>query len=487
VQTLESLIGRFGRLSVLVVGDAILDVWLRGRATRLSREAPVPVVDLDGRVEAHGGAANAAVNAASLGAHVTLLSVVGDDPAGARLRERLEASGVGVAAVVAEPGRSTPTKRRVLADGQLLVRVDDGDEGPVGARSTRRLADRLRRELGRHDAVLVSDYRAGTIGPRLHALLAEAQAAVPRTLIVDAKQPGAYRSVGATAAKPNYEEATQLLGIGRFEATDRRAEQLERQGRRILDLLGTRIAAVSLDADGALLCEGDAPPYRTYARRTSGVRATGAGDTFAATLTLALAAGADAPAAAELASAAAGIATGRDGTAVCPGSALREAVATGGRRVADLAELVARVGLYRQEGRRVVVAGGCFDLLHRGHVAYLNQAKALGDVLVVAVNADASVRRLKGDGRPLNPLEDRLAVLAALSCIDHLVAFEEDTPAELLRALRPDVFAKGGDYRPDTVPEAPLVEALGGRVEILPYLEARSTSGMIARLRAGTT
>jgi D-beta-D-heptose 7-phosphate kinase/D-beta-D-heptose 1-phosphate adenosyltransferase len=373
----------------------------------------------------------------------------------------------------------------VIPQLHVLLRVDDGDGGPAGARASRRLAERLRREVARHDAVLVADYRAGTLVPPLQALLAELRGAAPRTLVVDAKQPAAYRAAAPTAVKPNYQEATELLGIGRFDGTGRRVAQLERQGRRILELTGAEIAAVSLDADGALLFEGEAPPYRTYARPAAGVRASGAGDTFAVALALALAAGADAPAAAELASAAAAIVTGHAGTAVCPRAALLEAVAGERRRVADLAELAGLVAVHKSQGRRVVVAGGCFDLLHRGHVAYLNQAKALGDVLVVGVNGDQSVRRLKGPGRPLNPLEDRLAVLAALSCIDHLVAFEQDSPAELLRAVRPDVFAKGGDYRPDTVPEGPLVEALGGRVEILPYLEDRSTTGMVARIRAG--
>jgi D-beta-D-heptose 7-phosphate kinase/D-beta-D-heptose 1-phosphate adenosyltransferase len=485
VESLSLVVDRFGDLKLLVVGDAILDVWMSGRAGRLCREAPVPVISLDHQQEVPGGAANAALNAAGLGAGVSLLSVVGSDQAGATLRERLRAAGVDTSQLVVQPSRGTLVKRRVMADGQLLVRVDEGDEEPLGARAARRLADRLAESFAGHDAVLVSDYAAGTVGPGLISALGRLQSAAPRVVVIDAKDPAAYRGVGATAVKPNYQEATRLLGLDHLDGTSRRVEQLERDGQRILSVLGTRMAAVTLDTDGAVLFETGAPPYRTYAHPVPASRATGAGDTFASVLALALAAGCQVPAAGELASAAATVAVGQAGTAVCGGSALRMRVAGDRRRVTDLEGLRSAVERHRQEGRRIVFTNGCFDLLHRGHVAYLNQAKALGDVLIVAVNADASVCRLKGPGRPLNTLSDRMAVLAALSCIDHLVAFEDDSPAELLRVVRPDVLVKGGDYQRDGVPEGPLVEALGGRVEILPYLPNQSTTAMIQRIRAG--
>ena len=485
VESLATVVDRFGDLKLLVVGDAILDVWMSGRASRLCREAPVPVVSLDDHLEVPGGAANAAVNAAGLGARVSMLSVVGGDRAGATLRDRLRAAGVDVGGLVVQPSRGTLVKRRVLADGQLLVRLDEGAEAPLRGRAAKRLADRLAESFAGHDAVLVSDYAAGTVGPGLVAALGRLQAAAPRVVVVDAKDPAAYRGVGATAVKPNYEEATRLLGLDRVEGTNRRVEQLERVGQRIVSVLGAQVAAVTLDAEGALLFEAGAPPYRTYAHPVPASRATGAGDAFASVLALALAAGCQVPAAGELASAAATVAVGQAGTAVCAHAALRTAVAGDRGRVTDLEGLCARVERYRREGRRVVFTNGCFDLLHRGHVAHLNQAKALGDVLIVAVNADPSVRRLKGPGRPVNGLADRMAVLAALSCIDHLVAFQDDSPAELLRVVRPDVLVKGGDYQRDGVPEGPLVEALGGRVEILPYLPNQSTSAMIRRIRAG--
>jgi len=485
-QSLPSLVERFSELPALVVGESILDVYLRGRTGRLSREAPVPVVDLDERLDAPGGAANAAVNLASLGAGVELLSVVGDDAAGRRLEELLLAAGVGTRHLVVQPGRRTLVKRRLVSDGQMLARIDDGDAGPIGERAQRDLAAGLSwRWSASRDAVLVSDYGHGLVVPPLLETLRSLQAAAPRVLVVDAKRPAGYREVGVTAVKPNYEETVELLGIGRLAETSRRVEQLERQGERLRSLLGADVVAVTLDAEGALLFEpGEGPPYRTYARARPSLLTTGAGDTFSSVLTLALAAGADVPAAGELASAAATLVVSREGTAVCGADALRQAIMGTRSQLRGVDELVTEVRVHRAHGRRIVFTNGCFDILHRGHVAYLNRAKALGDVLIVGVNSDDSVRRLKGPDRPLNTLEDRMEVLGALSCIDHLVAFDDDTPAELLRAVRPEVFVKGGDYRPDTLPEAPLVEQLGGEVVLLPYLDDHSTSGVIQRIRA---
>jgi len=509
--TLPRLVEAFEDLDVLVVGDAILDLYLRGRASRLCREGPVPVVELTSRAEAPGGAANTAVNARSLGARVRLLAVVGDDPSGAALRRAVAACGVGVEDLLVQPGRRTATKSRVEVGEQLLARLDEGDQAPVDAATRRRLLDRLAASFAAHDAVIVSDYGSdhgsGLLGPDGADLLARLQAETPRTLMVDARQLGTWRGVGATAVKPNYDEAVRLLGIGSFhlDEPERRAEQIVLQGGRILELAGAALAAVTLDSDGVILFEAGAPPFRTYARPRPPARAAGAGDSFTAAFTLALAAGAGGPVAAELASAAAAIAVAGGtaggpgslagpaaagtgigpGTAVCTAAALREAVRPGGERIVGRDDLAAKVALYHGQGRRIVFTNGCFDLLHRGHIAYLNAAKSLGDVLVVGVNSDDGVRRLKGPERPVNSLEDRLTMLAALSCIDHLAAFDGDTADELIEAVRPDVFVKGGDYRPDDIPEAALVRRLGGEVQVLPYLEDQSTSAMIERIRAG--
>jgi D-beta-D-heptose 7-phosphate kinase/D-beta-D-heptose 1-phosphate adenosyltransferase len=482
---LAALVDRFAGLRVVVVGDAILDSYLEGSAERLCREAPVPVVGIRSRRDVPGGAANTAANLSALGATVVFLSAVGDDREAEVLRETLDANGVPAGHLLTEPARSTAAKHRVIADGQVLCRFDQGSSHPVGPDQERTLIGLLEAAFPTCQAAIIADYGCGVLTSGVIDALAALQARDPRVLVVDAKDPGRYRNLGATACKPNYDEATQLLGVAKLDISSARIQQIAQSEERLLDLTGARLCSVTLDAQGALFFERGHAPYRTYANPQPASRAAGAGDTFTSALAMALAAGADTPAAAEIAGAAAAIVTARGGTLTCSGKDLREALSGGSKYFADVDRLATRVGLYRQQGRRVVFTNGCFDLLHRGHITFLNQAKALGDILVVGVNSDDSVRRLKGPGRPVNSLEDRLQILAELSCIDHLAAFEDDTPELLIRGLCPDVLAKGGNYRRDDLPEAALVETLGGNVEILPYLENHSTTRVMERIRTG--
>ena len=479
---LDQLVERFAGLRVLVIGEAMLDCYLHGVTERLCREAPVPIVDVAHRVEVPGGAANTAVNARALGARVTLLSVVGADTEGATLRRALAAHDVDEAALVDDPSRRTLAKQRLVAGGHLLVRFDQGSTDGLPVASERALGARLVELARAHDAVVVSDYGYGILGPRTIARLAECQAAAARVVVVDSKTLPAYRRAGVTAVKPNFAEALALLGARGHRPAGERAAAITREGHRLLELTGAQIAAVSLDTEGAVFFEQGSPPYRTYARPAAHAQAAGAGDTFVATLGMALAAGGDLAAAAELASAAAGVVVTKDGTAVCSALELRAAVSPSDKVVADVRGLGARLDGHRAAGRRIVMTSGCFDILHRGHITFLNAAKALGDVLVVGLNSDGGVRRLKGTGRPINDLEDRAHVLAALSAVDHIVPFDEATPVELVRAVRPDVFVKGGDYTLERLPEAGMVQAQGGVVRILPYVSDRSTTSLIARV-----
>jgi D-beta-D-heptose 7-phosphate kinase/D-beta-D-heptose 1-phosphate adenosyltransferase len=479
---LPDLIDAFAGRRVLVVGDVMLDGYLEGSCGRVCPEAPVPVVNLSRSAAAPGGAANAAANARALGAAVTLLGVVGGDPEAGELAAALSDTGVSPDALVVQPGRRTLAKRRVVAAGQVVCRLDQGDTGPADAAAEAELVWRLTGAWGETDAVIVSDYGYGALTPAVVAALAELQRGRPRVVVGDGKRLAALRRVGPTAVKPNYAEALRLLGLDP-DPYRPRAEVVAEHGPRVLDLTGARVAAVTLDADGAVVFERGRPAYRTYAEAHPHPRASGAGDTYAAALALALAAGADGPAAAELAAAAAAVVVGKDGTARCTARELRARVA-GGQKVTDREGAVVRLAEERRRGRRVVLTNGCFDILHRGHVTYLSRAKALGDLLVVGVNTDAGIRRLKGPARPINPLDDRLQVLAALSCVDLAVPFDEDTPHDLIRAVRPAVFVKGGDYTRDRLPEAGLVEELGGEVRILSFVADRSTTGLIERIRA---
>ena len=481
---LLQLIHGFPNLEVLVVGEAMLDAYLNGSADRLCREAPVPVVSLSDRNDQPGGAANAAMNVAALGAHTTFLGVVGADEDGRRLRAELEAGGVNPGDVIVSEPRRTLSKCRVFAGSQMMMRLDQGSSEPLDRETEARLIERLGEAFERSDLVLVSDYGYGVITPQVIEALERLQRRDPRPLVVDAKYPERYRRLAVTAVKPNYGEVARLLGLA--PRNSERVEQLELFEQQLLEVTGARIVAATLDEEGALLFERNAPPYRTYARPMPHSRATGAGDTFTAALALALAAGADTPAAAECASAAARIVVSSEGTTVCSRDALLATLGAGEKVLRSRSELETRIEALRRSGRRIVFTNGCFDILHRGHVTCLSRAKALGDVLVVGLNGDAGVRALKGPERPINPLEDRLQVLSALSCVDHIVPFDESTPAELLMIVKPDVFVKGGDYSEDSLPEAELVKRMGGRVELLPYLDGRSTSGIIERVRGDT-
>jgi D-beta-D-heptose 7-phosphate kinase/D-beta-D-heptose 1-phosphate adenosyltransferase len=329
------------------------------------------------------------------------------------------------------------------------------------------------------DAIVVSDYQHGILTPAVIRTLEQLQLESPRLLVVDAKRPDLYAGANVSAAKPSWDVAAGLLCVD--ASVPLRADVAAARGDELLVLLGARAAAVTLDGDGVVLLERNAEPYRIYARRAPNGQTAGAGDTFTVAFAAALAVGGSPPAAAELAAAAAAVTVERPGTSACTAGELRERLGGGAKVAPDRVALSQELDRLRQLGRRIVLTSGCFDILHRGHITYLTKAKALGDVLIVGVNTDDRVRCLKGPDRPLNPLDDRLQVLAALSCIDFVVAFDEDTPIELIEALCPDIFAKGGDYTRDSLPETATVERLGGTVEIVPYIVDRSTTQLIAR------
>ncbi|MGW5054026.1 D-glycero-beta-D-manno-heptose 1-phosphate adenylyltransferase [Actinokineospora sp. NPDC004072] len=469
------------RPRIAVVGDAILDVWLEGDAGRLCREAPAPVVSVHSRHAAAGGAANTAVNLAALGAEATLVAAVGPDQAGGELRELLAAAGVGVDHLVVGP--QTVVKHRVLAADHLMVRYDEGEVAEHDEPTCRAIAEAAGLAIAHADAVVLCDYGLGVCAPELARLLAERRDGIP-LLVVDAHEPGRWARLRPDLITPNAAEVADLLGEP-LPAEDRVRAVVE-AGERLRAAAGAHAVVVTLDRDGSVLLD-DGPGHRTWADPAPESQAAGAGDTFCAALTVAAAAGLPLSTAAELAQTAADIVVHRPGTAVCTTDDLAARLGAHHGAAVTAAELVALVADHRAAGRRVVFTNGCFDVLHRGHIAYLNQARRLGDVLVVAVNGDDSVRRLKGRGRPVNPAADRAEVLAALSCVDHVTVFDEDSPAALIRVLRPDCYVKGGDYTESMLDEAAVVRACGGEVRIVDYVPDQSTSAVIDRIvsRAG--
>lgn len=481
---LARLAAEFQGRHVVVIGDVLLDVYLSGRVGRLCREAPLPIVEIEHRTQVPGGAGNVAVNARTLGARATVVGIVGDDREGEALRAALTQAGVDISHLITVPGRATPAKHRLLGGPQMLARFDQGARGAIDAATMSDLVARATRLYAGADAIVLADYGYGLFAPELIQSLTYLQRRQPRIVVADSRALANFAPIGVTAVKPSFNEAMQLLGRHGGERGRGRAETIAAQAAALFDRTRARVVAVTLDIDGAVVLERERAPYRTYARPAQRSRSTGGGDTFAAAFALALAVGADTPEATELAAAAASVVVGKDGTQPCHAHELRAVIGGGEKRLADAATLAERVERHRAAGARIVFTNGCFDILHRGHVTLLNRAKALGDVLIVGINNDASVRRLKGANRPINALDDRIKVLTALSYVDQVVAFEGDSPTDLIRLIRPDVYVKGGDYTRETLPEAPLVEQLGGAVCILPYLSDRSTTRLIERIRA---
>jgi len=454
---------------LVVVGDALLDRDLDGRVERLAPDAPVPVVDDPAERRRPGGAALAATLAALDGRAVVLVTALATDDAGTALRELLAAARVEVVDLgLAGP---TPEKTRVRADGRSLLRLDratrPGQVGPPG--------DATRHALNGAAAVLVADYGRGLAAePGVRAALAGLPARVP--VVWDPHPRGPAPVPGARLATPNRAEAARFAP----EVPGDALAAVTARARLLADRWQAAAVAVTLGPGGALLVQGAGAPMVMPAPATTGGDPCGAGDRFAATAAALLADGAlpSEAVAGAVAAASAFVATGGAAT-VHPLPATPEPHHTPSGLAAPLDRALRLTTAIRAQGGTVVATGGCFDLLHAGHVATLRAARALGDCLVVCLNSDDSVRRLKGSGRPLVRLADRVAVLEALGCVDVVVPFDERTPEAVLQRLRPDVFAKGGDYALADLPEAELLATWGGQAVVLPYLEGRSTTQLM--------
>ncbi|MEA3278650.1 MAG: bifunctional D-glycero-beta-D-manno-heptose-7-phosphate kinase/D-glycero-beta-D-manno-heptose 1-phosphate adenylyltransferase HldE [Pseudomonadota bacterium] len=470
---MEQAFPDFSRARVLVAGDLMLDRYWSGATKRISPEAPVPVVRVDAVEDRPGGAANVALNAAALGSRVWVAGVTGKDEAAEVLEKRLGEQGI--QCLLHRRGDvPTITKLRVLSHHQQLIRLDF--EKPLVSGKDDPLTQLVDDALPQADLLVISDYAKGTVAdPR--ALIARAKRH-GKPVLVDPKGRDFTRYRGATVLTPNRSELEEIVG----PCTDDAA--LVEKGHRLRADLDLDALLVTIGERGMLLlpAHGEALHLPTRAREVYDV--TGAGDTVIGVLAAALAVGEDMPAAAALANCAAGLVVGKLGTATVTARELERARrGTEWHTVLDEKEVLGAVAAAKAQGERVVMTNGCFDILHEGHVAYLQQARLLGDRLIVAVNDDASVRRLKGAHRPVNPLEQRMAVLAGLTSVDWVTAFGEDTPEALICKLEPDVLVKGGDYGPDEVAGAECVRRAGGEVRILPFLPGRSTSRIIEAIR----
>lgn len=477
-----AIVDQFRSRRILVLGDFLLDVYLKGSSTRLSPEAPVPVVDITDKVMLMGGAANTASNARSLGADVTFCTVLGSDWEGENAVSLMQTAGIHTGCVIRSPNRKTITKTRVMAGHHVLTRYDYGTETPLDTKEEQLLIKYLKKEYARHDALIISDYNKGTITPAVLETLLKLQHKSPKFISLDSKRIDFFRELRPSLAKPNYEEAVKLLNVPRLSSA--RVEQMRALGNVLLGSTAATVTVVTLDEDGSVIFENDQFVCHVPAHLVQAPNTAGAGDTFISAFTLALLAEADLRMAADLSCAAATIAIRKEATASCTLEELK-AHFTMSEKVCTLQELVALCQVYRSQGKRIVFTNGCFDILHSGHVSYLNRARQLGDVLIVGINQDESIRRIKGPARPVNTLSDRMQVLSGLSAVTHIVAFgsdQDDTPAPLIAVIRPDLFVKGGDYNRDKLPEAETVEKAGGEIVFLPLVPDHSTTQIIEQI-----
>jgi D-beta-D-heptose 7-phosphate kinase/D-beta-D-heptose 1-phosphate adenosyltransferase len=479
---LAGVVRHFSRARVLVIGDVILDRYRIGDAHRLSPEAPIPVLRPTRQNDTPGGAANVAMNVVSLGGQAVLAGVIGDDDAGKAVTRLIEATARIEAVLIVAPGRPTTAKTRFIAGAHQLLRLDEETTAALDEVTAAALLRRVDEALGHVDVVILSDYAKGVLCDAVLGPLLGMIAAHRKPVIADPKRPdfSAYR--GVTVLTPNEHEVRVATNIDAlFDA------EADRAGRAALEATGGDAVLVTRSVKGlTLVRRGEtAMHFPTRAREVADV--SGAGDTLVAALAVAMAAGAHLPEAAMLANITAGISVGKPGTATVAQTELLNALHSDGiaateRKVREPEDAKAQSGLWHAQGLRVGFANGCFDLIHPGHIHLLAQARAGCDRLVVALNTDASVRRLKGPTRPVQNEAARAIVMASLSPVDMVVLFDEDTPLELIRALRPDVLIKGADYTVDQVVGADLVQGWGGRVLLAELREGHSTSGTIRRM-----
>ena len=481
IRDVESLFNCAGDVRVLVVGDLMLDEYLWGKAERISPEAPVQVVEVTREDVRLGGAGNVINNLVALGCKVSVCSVIGGDDNGTILQHAFTGKGVNVSGLFEDPMRSTSKKTRVVAANQQIVRIDRETKNSISAESEEGVLEFVRKNEGGYNVILISDYAKGVLTPKVLSGIITLARRMKVPVAVDPKGSDFSKYRGASILTPNRREAEIASGVTIVD--DKSLAEAARILLRDVDLNALLITR-SEKGMSLFVREGEEFHIPTVAREVYDV--TGAGDTVLAVLGLSLACGRDFADAAQLANVAAGITVGKLGTSTVSPAEIIDAVSHGHRfsetKIKNLDVLSAIVESEKKKGKKVVFTNGCFDLLHAGHVKYLQKARSFGDLLVLGLNSDASVRRLKGEKRPLIAEAERAHILAALDCVDYLVVFAEDTPLRLIDTLKPAVLVKGGDYTPDGVVGRDIVESYGGRVELVEFVNGKSTTNIIEKI-----
>ncbi len=479
-ELLENKLQQLSAPRLLVVGDLMLDEYLTGCSERISPEAPVPVVEIDREELRLGGAGNVMNNLCALGCEVVSVGFVGADEDGRMLQQMLTQIGVDTTGLLPLTGRRTTRKTRILSNHQQMLRIDREQSDDLSSPDGKQLLEQAAINIAGCQAILLSDYLKGILTPEVVQGLIALGKRQGIPVIVDPKGCDYTKYAGATLLTPNRKEAELASGL-----TIADESSLLEIGRTLLKNCRLQNLVLTRSEEGmTIFSVGTETHLPTDAREVFDV--TGAGDTVLALLGYALAAGMDINNAACLANVGAGIVVAKVGTSTVSRDELllelRRRTLSEGGKIISAQQLAPILQSEKGRGRQVVFTNGCFDLLHVGHVKYLQKARALGDLLVLGLNSDSSIRRLKGEKRPLIGQEERAHILAALDCIDHVVIFDEDTPYELIDLLRPDILVKGGDYQAAEVVGREIVESDGGRVELISFVDGKSTTNIIEKI-----
>lgn len=466
---------------ILVIGDLMIDHYLWGGCERISPEAPVQVVDIARETTVLGGAGNVINNLVSLGARVSVAGIIGDDENGIELKNMLSSLGASCEGLVVQQGRKTSKKSRIIASNQQILRYDKESKDSIESDSAHKVIEYVKSVIDKCDMVILSDYGKGVITDAVAQGVIASAKAKGKKVLVDPKGKDYRKYSGAYLLTPNKKEASEATGIV-IKDDDSLREAL-------LSLKATcdlQCSMITLSEDGIAIYDESMRRYPTVAKEVFDV--TGAGDTVIASLSFALSCGLSIDEAAPFANHAAAVVVGKIGSATVTldeietyESSLHQS--TSDAHIKSQAEIVSITQRLKNEGKRIVFTNGCFDILHVGHVKYLQEAKSYGDVLIIGLNSDSSVRELKGPTRPVNLQDDRAYILAALESVDYVVMFSDETPYELIKSISPDILVKGGDYEGKAVVGAQFA----GELRLVQFVDGKSTTATISRINKGTT
>ena len=483
IENTSTLIERLKSARVLTIGDIMLDRYVNGSVERISPEAPIPVLHIDHEKVMLGGSGNVAANIAALGGGGTIISILGDDGAGIEVARLVRGLGNIDFAPATIDGRPTTIKTRFVAGNQQMMRADIEDASAIDADGENEIIANAKGAIKDHGAIVLSDYGKGALNDKVMQDVIKAAADAKITIIVDPKGRDFSRYRGADIITPNKKEL--------FEATNMAVDsddEIVAAARSVIKSAGVKHVLATRSADGMTLISAKGNPIHLKAESLDVFDVSGAGDTVVAVLALGLAAGGNIELAARLANVAAGIVVGKTGTATASASELAHAIhnrdmGAAEAKVMSMEEIEIKAAAWRDSGLKVGFTNGCFDLLHPGHISLLGEAKAQCDRLIIGLNSDASVKRLKGETRPIQVEASRAQVLGATSAVDGIVIFSEDTPVELIKAIKPDVLIKGADYKIDEVVGRDIVEAYGGKVYLAEIKQGHSTTETVKKLK----